>query len=142
MCAILRTKSRTKTPPKIQKELEHNAAASQRASPLLKASMHRRKQFTKQPRSWAEIQRTALRNLPSATKFPPASLSPKLLNTRIKPNSRREVMRTSDEIQLYPPSSPQHHPAMSLRLSLQQKEEKLFVALACPHCIKTCCLQI
>lgn len=42
------------------------------------------------------------KNHPSTTKFPPASLSPKLFDTCIKPNRRREVMRTSDEIQLYP----------------------------------------
>lgn len=67
--------------------------------------MHRRKQFAKQLRSWAESQRTALKSLPSATKFPPASLSPKFFNTFTKLN-RREAMRTSDEIHLYSLAAP------------------------------------
>lgn len=122
---------RNKNPPKNQKELEHNAAVSHRADPLLRASTHRKKLFAKQLSSWAEIQRTALKNHPSTTKFPPASLSPKLFDTCIKPKRRREVMRTSDDIQLYPPSLPIAHTTMSPRLRPQQREKFLHVLTVC-----------
>lgn len=53
---ILKTKPRgIKTHPKNRKKLEHNAAVSQRADPLLRASTHRKKWFAKQLSSWAEI---------------------------------------------------------------------------------------
>lgn len=100
-------------------------------NPLIRASTHRKKWFAKQLSSWAEIQRTALKTHPSTTKFPPASLSPKLFDTSIKPNRRRGVMRTSDEIQLYPRSLPSAHAIMSPRLRLWQREKLLHVLTVC-----------
>lgn len=76
-------------------------------------------------------------------KFPPASLSSKLFCTCTKPNRRREAMRTSYEIQLYPlqlPSAPPNS-AHSVSRRLESTARGKALQFTHPLCDTTHCLK-